>query len=76
VEESSDVVWMGNPFGSLFYSAFVPGTVMADVLTNVILSMETVFAALRAWPLWEEVTSLQETLRGGLILVAALIATR
>jgi drug/metabolite transporter (DMT)-like permease len=74
-------------WGALFYSAFGPGTV-ADVLqqkgqkdvsaseANVILSMEPVFAALCAWLLLGEVTSLQETLGGGLILVAALVATR
>jgi drug/metabolite transporter (DMT)-like permease len=74
-------------WGALFYSALGPGTV-ADILqqkgqkhvsaseANVILSMEPVFAALCAWLLLGEVTSLQETLGGGLILVAALVATR
>jgi drug/metabolite transporter (DMT)-like permease len=74
-------------WAALFYSALGPGTV-ADVLqqkglkdvsaseANVILSMEPVFAALCAWLLLGEVTSLQETLGGGLILVAALVATR
>eukprot|EP00980_Cylindrotheca_fusiformis_P024158 scaffold11571_cov122-Cylindrotheca_fusiformis.AAC.21 len=43
---------------------------------NVILSMEPVFAALCARLLLGETTSLEESLGGGLILVAALIATR
>lgn len=45
-------------------------------IANVILSMEPVFAALCARLLLGETTSLEETLGGGLILAAALIATR
>jgi drug/metabolite transporter (DMT)-like permease len=64
-----------------------PGT-LADILqqnaqkyvsaseTNVILSLEPVFTALCAWLMLGEVTSMQENLGGGLILIAALIATR
>lgn len=74
-------------WGALAYSAVATGTV-ADILqqqgqknvsaseANVILSMEPVFAAFFAWLLMGEVTSLQEALGGGLILVAALVATR
>jgi drug/metabolite transporter (DMT)-like permease len=74
-------------WAALLYSAFGPGT-LADVLqqqgqqhvsaseANVLLSMEPVFAALCAWLLLGEVTTMQESMGGALILVAALIATR
>jgi drug/metabolite transporter (DMT)-like permease len=83
--------WLGwgnlTAWALLLYSALGPGTV-ADVLqqqgqkevsaseTNVILSLEPVFAALCARLLMGETTSLVETIGGGLILLAALIATR
>jgi drug/metabolite transporter (DMT)-like permease len=71
----------------LLYSALGPRTV-ADVLqqkgqkevsaseANVILSLEPVFTAVCARLLMGETTSLVETIGGGLILLAALIATR
>ena len=72
----------------LLYSALGPGTV-ADVVqqqgqskissaseANVILSLEPVFAALCAYLLIGETTTLYETAGGALILVAALVATR
>jgi drug/metabolite transporter (DMT)-like permease len=74
-------------WGALWYSALGPG-MLADVLqqqgqkhvsaseANVILSMEPVFAALCATLLLGEVTTLPETLGGGLILMAAVVATR
>jgi drug/metabolite transporter (DMT)-like permease len=83
--------WLGwgnlTAWALLLYSALGPGTV-ADVLqqqgrkevsaseTNVILSLEPVFAALCDRLLMGETTSLVETIGGGLILLAALIATR
>ena len=83
--------WLGwqnlTAWALLLYSALGPGTV-ADVLqqqgqkevsaseANVILSLEPVFAALCAQVLMGETTSLVETIGGGLILLAALIATR
>ena len=83
--------WLGwqnlTAWALLVYSALGPGTV-ADVLqqkgqkevsaseANVILSLEPVFAALCARVLMGETTSLVETVGGGLILLAALIATR
>jgi drug/metabolite transporter (DMT)-like permease len=84
-------LWLGwtnvVAWALLIFSAIGPG-VLADVLqqqgqkqvsaseANVILSLEPVFAALCAWLLLGEVTSLQEGIGGGLILLAALIATR
>jgi drug/metabolite transporter (DMT)-like permease len=74
-------------WGALCYSALGPG-MLADVLqqqgqkyvsaseANVILSMEPVFAALCATLLLGEVTTLPETIGGGLILLAAVVATR
>jgi drug/metabolite transporter (DMT)-like permease len=72
----------------LLYSAVGPG-VVADVIqtqgqskvssaseANVILSMEPVFAAVCAFFILGEVTTLAETVGGGLILLAALVATR
>jgi drug/metabolite transporter (DMT)-like permease len=72
----------------LLYSAMGPG-VVADVIqtqgqskvssaseANVILSMEPVFAAVCAFFILGEVTTLPETVGGGLILLAALVATR
>ena len=83
--------WLGwqnlTAWALLVYSALGPGTV-ADVLqqkgqkevsaseANVILSLEPVFAALCARVLMGETTSLVETIGGGLILLAALVATR
>jgi drug/metabolite transporter (DMT)-like permease len=81
--------WMTNPlaWAALLYSAVGPG-MLADVLqqkgqslvssaseANVILSMEPVFAAVCARLFMGEITSWTETIGGGLILVAALIAT-
>jgi drug/metabolite transporter (DMT)-like permease len=77
----------GTAWALLLYSALGPGTV-ADVWqqqgqrqvsaseANVLLSLEPVFAALCARVLMGETTSLVETMGGGLILLAALIATR
>lgn len=71
----------------LLFSALGPGTI-ADVLqqqgqrqvtaseANVILSMEPVFTALCAWVVLGELTSAQEAVGGGMILAAALVATR
>jgi drug/metabolite transporter (DMT)-like permease len=81
--------WLMSGSAGLFllYSAMGPGTI-ADVLqqqgqkqlsaseANVILSMEPVFAALCAWLILGEVTSIQEAVGGGIILTAALVATR
>jgi drug/metabolite transporter (DMT)-like permease len=70
----------------LFYSALGPGT-LGDVLqqkgqgkvtaaeANVILSMEPVFTAVLGRLFLGEVTSMQDRFGGGLIIVAALIAT-
>jgi drug/metabolite transporter (DMT)-like permease len=87
----SAALWLGwnnvVAWALLLFSAIGPG-VLADILqqqgqkhvtaseANVILSLEPVFAALCAWLLLGEVTSLQEGIGGGLILLAALIATR
>jgi drug/metabolite transporter (DMT)-like permease len=88
---SPDMVltWMTNPlaWAALLYSALGPG-MLADVLqqkgqslvssaseANVLLSMEPVFAAVCAYLFMGEITSWTETMGGGLILVAALIAT-
>lgn len=77
----SVAVWL-----ALFYSALGPGTV-ADILqqqgqkyisaaeANIILSTEPVFAALFASSLLGEVLSFQEIIGGGMILVAALVAS-
>lgn len=82
--------WIQNPAAwlLLLYSAIGPGTV-ADVVqqlgqkqvstaseANIILSLEPVFAAVFAFLIMGEATSLMETLGGGLILVAALVATK
>uniref|UniRef100_A0A6U3BKJ9 EamA domain-containing protein n=1 Tax=Entomoneis paludosa TaxID=265537 RepID=A0A6U3BKJ9_9STRA len=81
--------WAGNlaAWGALLFSALGPGT-LADVLqqqgqkhvtaaeANVLLSMEPVFAAVFAFVLLGEVTTWTETLGGGLILLAALVATQ
>ena len=71
----------------LFYSAIGPGTI-ADVVqqqgqtkvasaseSNIILSLEPVCTAICAYLLLGETTTLVETIGGGLILAAALIAT-
>mmetsp|Transcript_14087 Transcript_14087/g.34126 ORF Transcript_14087/g.34126 Transcript_14087/m.34126 type:complete len:277 (-) Transcript_14087:280-1110(-) len=79
---TNGVAWL-----ALIYSAIAPGTV-ADILqqqgqkevsaseANIILSLEPVFAALCAWLLLGETMSGLETVGGGLILMAALVATR
>ncbi|CAJ1959701.1 unnamed protein product [Cylindrotheca closterium] len=79
---TNGVAWL-----ALIYSAVAPGTV-ADILqqqgqkevsaseANVILSLEPVFAALCAWLLLGETMSGLESVGGGLILLAALVATR
>lgn len=86
---SSPFAWLlsGSALTVLMYSALGPGTI-ADVSqqqgqkyvsaseANVILSMEPVFAALTAWLVLGEVTTVQELIGGGIILLAALIATR
>jgi drug/metabolite transporter (DMT)-like permease len=71
----------------LFYSAFGPGTV-ADLMqqrgqavipaseSNVILSMEPVFTSLLGRVILGEATSMTEKLGGGLIILAAIVATR
>jgi drug/metabolite transporter (DMT)-like permease len=71
----------------LFYSALGPGTV-ADILQNkgqltvsaaegnVILSMEPVFTSLLGLFLLREVLSWHEVVGGGLIVTAAIAATR
>lgn len=85
----SSLSWMTNltAWVALFYSALGPGAI-ADVLqqqsqkhvsaseANIILSMEPVFTALCARVLLGEITTVTETIGGGLILMAALIATR
>jgi len=70
----------------IFYSALGPGAV-ADIIqqagqacvsaseANVILSMEPLFTAFLGRVLLGEATSLQEKLGGGLIIVAALLAS-
>jgi drug/metabolite transporter (DMT)-like permease len=77
----------GAAFWTVLYSAVGPGT-LADVLqqqgqkgvsaseANVILSLEPVFTALCAWIIMGENTSIHEALGGGIILAAALVATR
>jgi drug/metabolite transporter (DMT)-like permease len=74
-------------WGLIFYSALGPGA-FADIIqqkgqaviaaseANIILSMEPVFTAVFGRLILGEVTSWQEKLGGGLILLAALIATR
>ena len=71
----------------IFYSALGPGT-LADVIqqsgqkvisaseANIVLSMEPVFTAILGRLILGEATSWQEKCGGGLIIVAALIATR
>eukprot|EP00536_Pseudo-nitzschia_multiseries_P018075 jgi/Psemu1/315437/fgenesh1_kg.2126_\ len=78
---SSSVVWI-----ALFFSAIGPGMI-ADVLqqkaqkivspseANILLSAEPVFATVFAVLLLGETSSLLEIAGGGLILVAALIAS-
>ena len=83
-------LWLGwrNPvaWALLLYSALGPGT-LADVLqsqgqksvsateANILLSLEPVFTALCAFLVLGETTTMTENLGGGLILVAALVAT-
>ena len=79
----SPMIWI-----LLFYSALGPGTVAAiaqhrgqsKVSTaseaNVILSMESVFAALTGLVVLGEVPRASEAVGGGMILLAAIIATR
>jgi len=86
-----NILWVGwqNPlaWAFLLYSALGPGTV-ADILqtqgqksvsateANILLSLEPVFTALCAFLVLGETTSVMENIGGGLILMAALIATR
>mmetsp|Transcript_61244 Transcript_61244/g.149922 ORF Transcript_61244/g.149922 Transcript_61244/m.149922 type:complete len:547 (-) Transcript_61244:102-1742(-) len=79
-------LWNGMTFGVLLYSAFGPGTI-ADILqqrgqkyttaseANIILSMEPICAAVSAWLVLGETTSIQEIAGGVIILAAALIAS-
>ena len=79
---SSPVVWL-----LLAYSAVGPGAV-ADIMqqkgqqetsaseSNIILTMESVFAAICAFALLGEVSSFQEISGGLLIVVAAILASR
>ena len=88
---SGQNLWIGwrNPvaWAFLLYSALGPGT-LADVLqtqgqksvsateANILLSLEPVFTALCAFLVLGETTSTMENIGGGLILAAALLATR
>ena len=88
---TGDNLWLGwqNPlaWAFLLYSALGPGT-LADILqtqgqksvsateANILLSLEPVFTALCAFLVLGETTSATENIGGGLILVAALVATR
>jgi len=89
--QSETGLWLGYASGAtawllLFYSALGPGT-LADVIqqkgqaavtaseANVILSMEPLFTALLGRVLLGEATSVQEKLGGGLIIIAALVAS-
>ena len=88
---AEESLWPGwtNPTAwlLLFYSALGPGAV-ADILqqkgqavvaaaeSNVIISMEPVFTSILAWILLGEITSHLEELGGGLIILAAVIATQ
>jgi len=79
---NSVIVWV-----LLIYSAVGPG-VVADVLqqkgqqetsaseSNIILTMESVFAAVCAFVLLGEVSSMQEIFGGMLIVVAAILASK
>jgi drug/metabolite transporter (DMT)-like permease len=88
----SDVpLWLGYTsvvaWALLFYSALGPGTI-ADVIQqkgqsvisasegNVILSMEPVFTALLGLAILGESLSWQEIVGGGLIILAAIVATQ
>jgi drug/metabolite transporter (DMT)-like permease len=88
--QSETCLWEGwtslVAWALLFYSALGPGT-LADVMqqkgqgtvtaaeANVILSMEPVFTAIMGRLFLGEVTSMQDRFGGGLIILAALIAT-
>lgn len=79
---SSSLVWL-----LLIYSAIGPGAI-ADLLqqrgqretsaseSNVILCMESVFAAVCAFTFLGEVSSIREIAGGGLIVIAAILASR
>jgi len=79
--DASPLVW-----SLLAYSAIGPGAI-ADLLqqrgqrgtsaseSNVILTMESVFAAACAYAFLGEVTSVREVAGGGLIVIAAILAT-
>jgi drug/metabolite transporter (DMT)-like permease len=79
---SSPLVWI-----LLIYSAIGPGAI-ADLLqqrgqretsaseSNVILCMESVFAAVCAFAFLGEVSSIREIAGGGLIVIAAILASR
>ena len=79
----SPKVWM-----LLFYSAIGPG-VLADILqqrgqrdldsasqSNIILCLESVFAAICAFVILGEVVSMREVAGGSLIVTAAILASR
>ena len=84
-------LWMGYQnwvaWAILLYSAIGPGTI-ADIWqqrgqqtvsaseANILLSLEPVFSALLAFFIMGEVTTPMEGIGGGLILLAAWIATR
>jgi drug/metabolite transporter (DMT)-like permease len=88
---SDTSLWLGwknaEAWILLFYSALGPGTV-ADLMqqkgqaiipaseSNVILSMEPVFTSLLGRAILGEATSLTEKMGGGLIILAAIVATR
>lgn len=89
--QSDEGLWLGwtnwVAWALIFYSALGPGTV-ADVIqqkgqatvsasvANIILSMEPLFTAILGRVLLGELTSWQEKLGGGMIILASLVATR
>jgi drug/metabolite transporter (DMT)-like permease len=88
---SEESLWLGwtnwVAWALIFYSALGPGciadlmqqkgqaTVSASV-ANIVLSMEPVFTAILGRVLLGELTSWQEKLGGGMIILASLVATR
>jgi drug/metabolite transporter (DMT)-like permease len=89
--QSEEGLWLGwtnwVAWALIFYSALGPGTV-ADVIqqkgqatvsasvANIVLSMEPLFTAILGRVLLGELTSWQEKLGGGMIILASLVATR
>ena len=81
--------WNASPlvWSLLAYSAIGPGAI-ADLLqqrgqrgtsaseSNVILTMESVFAAVCAYAFLGEASSVREVMGGGLIVIAAILASR